>query len=375
MITRRENMLKVFRHEEPEWVPITTVSDNYNKPRGMPPGYFEGIEGLDGTLALARYLDIEIWARASAYVEKYRNVEYTKTVEGDIRTERWDTPYGVLTARYKKVEFSSPIEGDPGVSSWAPCEWPVKAMTDYRAFSYIIENLDYEFHPDLVSAQMDNLGDRGILAVSAPDSPLMACAQRYMGVEALGFAYHDYPHKLRDLLALLANKHLEAYRGIAQTVGDAAINYDNTTTFAISPAMFRELSVPYLNQTADIMHAQGKFLIHHACGHVLALLKDLSGTRADVLDGPYAPPAGDSPVDQARERLGPDMVMTLPTDDLTIQSGDPVAIRRYIRRMFEQAGSHRNLIICVVPPPAIPVGNLWLAIDEAKKWSHQLPRP
>lgn len=220
---------------------------------------------------------------------------------------------------------------------------------------------------------MRGLGDEGILALSAPSSPLGMCVRSYMGVETLGFAYCDHRSELRNLLELIADKYYVAYRGLAQMAGDAAINYDDTTTHAISPAMFRELEVPFLNETADILHAHGKFLIHHACGHVLALLDDLRGTRVDVLDGPYAPPAGDTPVARARERLGMDFVITPPTDDLSVQSNDPEVTRSYVRSMFQQAGALRNLIICVVPPPGVPVSHLWLAVDEAKKWSRELP--
>ncbi len=39
MITRRENLLKVLRHEKPEWLPITGHCDPYNQPNreGMDP--------------------------------------------------------------------------------------------------------------------------------------------------------------------------------------------------------------------------------------------------------------------------------------------------------------------------------------------------
>lgn len=32
MISRRENLLRVFRHERPEWVPVAGHVDPYNQP-------------------------------------------------------------------------------------------------------------------------------------------------------------------------------------------------------------------------------------------------------------------------------------------------------------------------------------------------------
>ncbi len=38
MITPRENLLRVYRHEQPEWIPAFAGCDNYNQPsrKGMP---------------------------------------------------------------------------------------------------------------------------------------------------------------------------------------------------------------------------------------------------------------------------------------------------------------------------------------------------
>jgi len=38
-------------------------------------------------------------------VTRYCNLEYTHRVEGEIITERWETPYGILTKRTKHLEF------------------------------------------------------------------------------------------------------------------------------------------------------------------------------------------------------------------------------------------------------------------------------
>jgi len=374
MLTPRENMLRVFRHEEPEWVPITTVCDSYTRPIHMPEGFFQGFNGIHAPWALARYLDIDYWHRCDAYTIRYRNVEYTATTDGDSRMERWETPYGVITARSQAVHFATPVPDEPQLETSFPAEYPVKSVQDYRAFAHIIENMVYEFRPEVPAQKAQDIGERGIVVATAPSSPLGICVRSYMGVEHLGIAFHEHPHELRDLLERIGDKYLEAYRGIALTAADATINYDDTTTLAISPRMFRELEVPFLNKAADIMHARNKFFIHHACGHVLRILEDLRNTRIDVLDGPYAPPFGDTTVAQARQGLGDRIVITPPIDDETMQTNDPEAIRSYVRGMFEQAGGRRNLIICLVPTPAGPVGSLWVAVDEAKRLSHGIPR-
>jgi hypothetical protein len=44
MVTPRENMLKVFRHDQPDWIPLTGHCDPYNQPNR---------EGMDQALAAA----------------------------------------------------------------------------------------------------------------------------------------------------------------------------------------------------------------------------------------------------------------------------------------------------------------------------------
>ena len=62
MTTPRQNLLKVLGHEEPDWVPIVVVSDGYNRPIHMPPSFYEA-KGLDRTLALSRFLDVDVLDR------------------------------------------------------------------------------------------------------------------------------------------------------------------------------------------------------------------------------------------------------------------------------------------------------------------------
>ena len=373
MTTARENLLKVFRHEEPDWVPIVVFADNYNATTGMPPSFYEDEVGIGRVLAIQRYFDVDELDRgpAGAFTTHYREVGYTNSVDGDIRTEKWETPFGDLVHRSKRVEFPGRTDGEHVPVSWGPFEWPVKSMKDFPAFKYVFENIEYQFHPDVVAERMHEVGERGMVTMHAPASPLGNCVRLYTGVERLAIAYYDHHTELCDLLETMADKYYEFYRGLAQLTVDATIGYDDTTTNAITPTMFRELEIPYLNRIADILHAQGKFCIHHACGHVLHLMEDFGTTRIDGLDGPAPPPVGNTTVAQARERMGDSIVLMPMSDWPALETGDPGAIRGYVRRTFEQAGSRKNLVMRISPPPATPVAHLWLAVDEAKKLSRR----
>ena len=369
MTTPRENLLKVYRHQEPDWVPVVTLADGYNRPTHLPASFYEDIQRMSASRALSRYFDVDVLDRVSGWTEQYRNVRYTKTIDGDLQTEQWDTPHGVLTRRVQKMHYPCGSDGEPDLVSWARIEYPVKSVEDFDAFAYIMEDMAYEFQPEVVAERMRALGEDGLVTVGAPSSPLGMCVRVYMGLQTIAFAYQDHPVEFRDLLEVIAENYYRCYRGIAELPGDGTINYDDTTTHAISPTMFRELEVPFLNKSADILHQADKLCIHHACGHVSHLLEDFRSTRIDGFDGPAAPPVGNTTVARAREALGDDIVIMPFTEEYAMKSGDPDTVRGYIRSMFEQAGSPKNFIVDLAAPPAAPVESLWLAVDEAKRLS------
>ena len=209
MTTPRENLLKVYRHEEPDWVPIVALADGYNRPSQMPASYYEDIQGMSPSRALSRYFELDVLDRVGGYTEHYRNVGYTKTVEGKLETERWETPYGTITLRALRTEYALQ-EGAP-LTSLARVEYPVKSVADLRAFAYIFENLEYEFHPQQVAQRVDAVGgertgDRG--SASKPAGNVRTCLRGHAdaGLPIQGSpqrAARDAGGDRRELSALL----------------------------------------------------------------------------------------------------------------------------------------------------------------------------
>jgi hypothetical protein len=369
MTTPRENLLKVYGHQEPDWVPVVTLGDGYNRPIHLPSSFYEETTRMSPFRALSRYFDADVLDRVYVHREVFHNVTYTKTVDGSLETERWETPGGDLTRVVKKMGYSVGDGSEPDLVSWARIENPVKSAADFEALASVFDDMTYEFDGELAARTMQSVGDTGIVTLGAPSTPLGMCIRMYLGVEATAIAYKEHHSEFRDLLAVMGDNYLRCYRGLAELDGDGTINYDDTTTMAISPQMFRELEIPFLNQTADILHEAGKLCIHHACGHVAQLLEDFRGTRIDGFDGPAAPPVGNTTVARAREGLGPDVVIMPFTEEFAMKSNDPATVRGAIRTMFEEAGSPTNFIVNVASPPGVPVESLWLAIDEAKRLS------
>jgi hypothetical protein len=369
MTSARENLLKVYRHEEPDWVPVVVLGDGYNRPIGMPAAFYDDERHMSTSRALSNYFCLDVLERISPLEEVYTGVEYRRVEADGLERQYWETPYGTLTAARQRVEYSAGA-GVPNLVTWFPVEYPLKSKADYRAFVYMFEHLEYRLDRRAIAQTREEVGDTGIVTVSAPSSPLGMCVRLYAGIEHLAFAWSDSTRELRDLLGVIGEKNLEAYRLIAASEADATINYDDTTTYAISPTMFRELEVPFLCRSADVLHQGNKLCIHHACGHVSRLLEEFRATHIDGFDGPALPPVGDTSVGRARQGLGDGIVIMPFVEQTVLEGGDPLAIRDCVREMLRANGSRRNLVLDIVSPPAAPVANLWLAVDEAKRQVH-----
>jgi uroporphyrinogen-III decarboxylase len=368
VLTPRENLLRTFRHEEPEWVPVIALGDGYNRPAHMPSSFYEDERRMTVSRALSRYFGLDVLDRIGGWEERYHDVGYSRSVEDGLERQCWETPYGTITASRQEVRYPS-APGEPELVTSFPVEYPLKSAADYRAFAYIFEHLEYVFHDDEIEAKVREVGEEGIVTIGAPSSPLGMCVRLYAGVQHLAYAFSDHRQELGRLLETIAEKNYECYQRIANLPVDGTINYDDTTTYAISPAMFRDLELPYLRRTAEVLHQAGKLCIHHACGHIAALLPDLAQAGIDGLDGPALPPVGDTSVSMARRGFGEEIVIMPFLEQTAIESGDYGVIRSSVRQVFAEAGSHRAFVFDVVPPPAAPVESLWAAVEEAKRLS------
>ncbi len=103
MTSARENLLKIFRHEMPEWIPVAGHVDPYNRPsrNGMDPELAEALGeiqwGDEAIVTFSRYMGLDIVDLCEAPVRiTRRNVSIEQHVDGDVTTNIWHTPKGNL---------------------------------------------------------------------------------------------------------------------------------------------------------------------------------------------------------------------------------------------------------------------------------------
>ena len=203
---------------------------------------------------------------ATAIVKEiHRNVRVSNRREGGRLYRTWETPYGEIRTTFETVNYRSSDSRDAATEF--PIEYPIKSRKDLRAFASIFEDLEYEVDPIGVEGlrqRIGEIGDDGITLVWCPSTPLGMCVRYYMGVETLAYCYHDCRSELERVLEIVGASFLEKQCLLASQAADGTLSGDDTTTRAISPAMFRDLEVPYINRAAAINHARNKLYVHHS---------------------------------------------------------------------------------------------------------------
>lgn len=354
MITPRENLLRVFRHEKPDWIPVTGHVDPYNKPRDdghLPPELVETLKKVkwsdESTVRVSRYLGLDIadWYRPPLKREPGAGVTMEILREGEDVTTRWHTPAGTLRQVARRL---------PGGSTTSLVEHAIKTAADLPAFAYLCESeritVDVERLADL-QRRRAMIGEDGIILFPMPGTPLGMLVRIHAGVETTSYLCADAPEALRDLFRVMEANHRRQFELAAPMAGDGLVGIDDTSTTTISPAMFEAYCLDYTDRMAEVAHAAGKLYLHHSCG----LIRDLVGlyrqTKMDAVHALQVPPIGDITIREAKKALGPRIAMIASLVQLMGSFEDWESVKRSLCDMVDGAAPGDNLILGLAPDP------------------------
>lgn len=207
--------------------------------------------------------------------------------------ELFETPVGTL----RLVRTYSPAG-----NTWFVSKHPVETAEDLKTLQWIYEHVQVEEDP-MLEEELRKLGDRALAL------PLVGCEQKtcfqsmvekWVGTENLAYLVADEPELIKETLAVMQRPSMETARICAEkSSAEAFIFFEDTSTTNINPTMFHDYIMPEIEQWADILHASGKLLIHHACGHLRALLSLMAQTHVDAIESISPPPTGNVEMDTA----------------------------------------------------------------------------
>ncbi len=356
MVTPRENLLRVFRGEAPDWLPVTGHCDPYNQPsrEGMDPDLAAALGevhwGDTATVTFSRYLGLDImdWFGMPAVRISRRNVVVEQVIDGDTTTRTWHTPAGDL----REVIRVCREPGGAVSSNWT--EHPIKTADDLEALAAIHEDELIELDPAGVERTRERaelIGDDGMILGPMAGTPLGMMYRVYSGVATLAYLWADARQALMDCFAAMEANYLRRLKVGVQSDVDAVVGVDDTSTTAISPAMFEACNLDLTDARADAAHAAGKLYFHHSCGLIRDLLGLYRRTRMDAVHAFTVPPLGNVTIAEGRKLLGNRIAIIAGNGVLSGPMDDPVAVRESIYRMVQEAGSSAHLILGVAGYP------------------------
>jgi len=194
-------------------------------------------------------------------------------------------------------------------------------------------------------------------------TPLGMMYRVYSGVAALAYLWADAPDALRDLFAVMERNYLQRLAIGVQSEVDVVVSVDDTSTTAISPAMFEACNLGLTDVRAEAAHAAGKIYFHHSCGHIRHLLPLYRRTKMDAVHAFTIPPIGDVTVAEGREALGGRITIMAGVQQVAGPMDDRAAVRASIQQMIREAEPWDHFILGVAGYPNRTMEQIKFAVD------------
>lgn len=305
-MNKREDILKLFRGENPEYVPWfgdldywidylvaeNRLSDRFTKlDNSSNVDYFikKGIQDLHRELGVGFYLQGYF-----PYKTIYHNLEYEYEEKNNIRKTSYKTPVGNLQEIWEYI---------PSTYSWAPRELLIKTCDDIAPLKYIYENTEYQEDYELAESRKQEVGSNGLVLVYTPKTPFMELVALRAGIETVVELYMDVPEELEELLDTMLRKLTEAVDITLKTQADCIMVPDNLSSEVVGGMMYDTYIKPVHQEWTEKIRAAGKVSFVHLDGTLTPLLTELSKAGFDVIEAVTPKPVGDVALEDLRSKV------------------------------------------------------------------------
>jgi hypothetical protein len=367
-MTPQERLLAAFRRQPCDHVPFAPLVEGYFQ-ASLPDGRERHTADIQyeasghvliraGTLRLGTPL----WLGAAATDLPPDIQQRASRVDGDI-IHTVETPVGSLTWRLRFAPESPYIP-------WV-IENRIHTVEDVKVFQYLIERTTFSLDTGYFDDQLSYVGERGVVAVIGPTSPLQQMINFEMGLERVIYMLADYPDEMHEMLEAYHSKQVEMWKAMAELPAEIYFIHDNLSSTTTSRAMYRRYDRPYVNEYADILHAAGKKLITHWCGKLTGFAQDFAEARQDGISDVTPLPTGDLDIVEARRTWAQRFILMGGIDPTLFARGTPQEMDAYVTDLLERMAPERRGFI-LGSGDAVPYGtppeNLRAAAEAAARF-------
>ena len=309
-MTLRERILAVYCGETPDVVPYMLdlshwfyhknripwdLSVAYDKPESELIGYHKRVG--------AGFYMPNLGAFYSA--------PYGEDVQSEVRKDYHDgvpeivwrltTPLGSIERRRMWEESSY---------SWAITRWGVQTEQDLRVLGYALGSRTYAPLWDRYRAWVNEVGDMGVVYLSAGYSAMGHILNYWLGVSGTAYAAADWPMTLREVIDQINDNNLKLIDLLATSPAEIIIMGDNFSSDIQSPRFFAKWSRAYYAEAIRRLHAAGKCVAVHIDGKLRGAIAMIRDAGADCGDAITPAPMGDLSPLECREEGGPGFILS-----------------------------------------------------------------
>ncbi len=298
-MTGRQRLQAVIRRESIDRLSWTTLVDE-NTLRHLPEDF-----QTNGGLDFYRHFGCDIFL-LNGWSTQYHFQNPTLKWPDGVDQVRWqEDDRAVWEIRTPQGSIRAELCNDH------PIKQPVTNSEELRIYYRLWDGAHYEWRNDsrTHAALMDAIGEDGIAVAAWGPSTIPRLLQYDMGTEAFYYLMQDGPTQMEELIRRMHQCELKAFEYLAAGPFDTIVLMENTSTYYISPDIYRRFNGPHVRDFVDVVHGAGKTAIIHMCGHVRNLLDDIRKTGLDGIHALTPPPTGDTHWELAFDELGEQQVI------------------------------------------------------------------
>ena len=314
-----------------------------------------GLPEISAALGTPAWVTVRPWRVVMA------GIEVSTQETDDERVTTWRTPAGPLVSRWALGP-----DGD-----WWQTTYPITNASQLEAGMELVQALEYQVDPARLAKAADQMGDNGIVAIELPRRPYSDLLHDYLGWSDGLMLMFERPDIVNEMIDILEEKLHDLVQDLAELPGELVLSPDNLDGQFVSPRAFDQYLGPSYEDTAEVLHDEGKRLWVHVGGPASRLLAGLADAGVDGVEGVCGPPQGDTTLAQAASIAGADMILWggIPQDVLISTQSDD-AFETAVAEAVRDAKSGGRIILGVAD--RVPVDAELSRLEELPRLIRQM---
>jgi uroporphyrinogen-III decarboxylase len=238
-----------------------------------------------------------------------------------------------------------------GASDAYITEHAIHNLRDFEVVGHIFSHLKVEPQYEGYQALRERVGDRGIVVAFASSyaCPMQHIMAALMPLEQFFYALHDYPATV-ERLAEQMEPYYRAVKAIAaDSIAEVVLlgsNYDDSIT---SPPFFRKYLLTPLQEYAQVLHREGKYLMTHTDGENRLLLPLYREAGFDIADSLCPYPMTRCRLEEIHEAFADRITIWggIPSILLCSDKASSEEFRRFIDNLLKRYGYESHFVLGV----------------------------